>query len=680
MDEKHAALRLRVQNDLEEMGLNASEFDALVEYNLESGLDLLSRPEDLKTADDVRSEIIEGLERALRQIEEMTERSRGIALSITENQKAGIGSFQEQIRALSQNEKLFELKLRLAKAKTVDQARTYRQNFSDKARETALATRSILENRWGKLKFYYAKMRGFAGLPSATAEGEESLSRFVIENRKKFSELPYVYQRLFRVEALADQRFFEGQNTHLAALKISFEAWRNGEPGITVIVGEKGSGRTSLINAASPKIYNPLPFFRIGLQMRRPVSEAALLEALNEAFKLSETSTFDALENKILSDKERKMICLEDIQNLFLRTVDGFDTLERFLLFMSRTCGTIYWLNTCTLYSWRYLEKAIAIAQFYQQPHFLDRLSREEIETIILKRHRVSGYRLLFEAAETDTTTKKQAKGADPQERLRTSFFNRLAALAGGNISVALLFWLAAIRKIENQTLTVAPDLKVDPSTLFRISNDELFSLAALLHHERLNGEEPVGIFRLEQQQSLILLDRMEKKGIVVRTPEAYYQINPIFYRPIVHALISSIEKAVYRKTASSFCSGFLGPLFLAPATALGTKSRRAPLQYPTGRRKGLDTVDGKGGLVFRCSAHRMDGDYLPLEISQSRRRTLDFLSPADQTGHSDFAGGRMDPRSLFRRGRCARPAHSNIGCADGRRRYRRGIRLAGHP
>lgn len=537
LETEHAALLQQVRKILEGLWQDVSEFDALVEYNLESGLDLIVRSEGAGDFNDVRSEIMDGLERALLQVEQMRERSRGIAVLILENRQNGIASFQQQIKALGQTEKIFELKLRIAKTKTIEQARTYQEKLLGTGQETLSSARSITVKQWGKFRDFYSRMRGFAGLPRATAEGEEILSRFVIENRKKFSALPYVYQRLFRVEALADQRFFEGQETHLAALKTSFDAWRNGEPGMTIIVGEKGSGRTSLINAASPKLYNQLPFFRINLVMQRPASEETLFRALNEAFKMPEASNLNDLEQQILFKKERKIICLEDIQYLFLRTVDGFETLERFLLFMSRTCGTVYWLNTCTLYSWRYLEKTLGLSKFFQQSHFLDRLSRETIETIILKRHRVSGYGLRFEASETHSTSKKQPKWVNPQDFLKTSFFNRLASLADGNISVALLFWLTAIQKIENHTLIISSDLKVDLSTLFRISSDELFTLAALLHHERLNTEEHVWIFRLEAQQSLMLLDRMEKKGIIVRTPEAHYQINPILYRPIVHTL-----------------------------------------------------------------------------------------------------------------------------------------------
>ncbi len=537
LETAHRALLTQVEAELSLIDQNVSEFDALVEYNLESGLDLLASDEALQNAEPVRNEIIEGLERALRQLETLMVRSRAIARIIEENRESGFASFQDQIRALGQNEKILELKVRLAKAKTVEQARSYQEKLLDQSEETLSSARSLATKQWDKLKALYARARGFAGLPSTSTTGEESLSRFVLETRKKFAELPYVYQRLFRVEALADSRFFEGQQTHLAALKTSFEAWRNGEAGMTMIVGEKGSGRTSLINAAVPKLYHQVPFLKISLHMQRPVSEDALLQALGEGLKMPEAATLYDLEEQILSGKERKIVCVEDIQNLFLRTVDGFEALERFLLFMSRTCDTIYWLNTCTLYSWRYLDKTLNIATFFEPPHFLDRLSREEIETIILKRHRVSGYGLVFDAAAKDSNSKKETKGDDLQDTLKSAFFNRLATLADGNISVALHFWLAAIQKIEDHTLTLSPEIKMDPSSLFRIANDELFTLAALLHHEGLNVEEHLAIFRFEKQKSLILLGRMEKKGIVVRKTDAYFQINPILYRPIVHAL-----------------------------------------------------------------------------------------------------------------------------------------------
>ena len=65
---------------------------------------------------------------------------------------------------------------------------------------------------------------------------------------RQFKTLPFVYQRLFEIKPLEDKRFYFGRDLEMKELSKAFNNWQSGKFSPTVIVGEKGSGSTTLIN------------------------------------------------------------------------------------------------------------------------------------------------------------------------------------------------------------------------------------------------------------------------------------------------------------------------------------------------------------------------------------------------------------------------------------------------
>jgi hypothetical protein len=125
----------------------------------------------------------------------------------------------------------------------------------------------------------------------------------------------------------------------------------------------------------------------------------------------------------------------------------------------------------------------------------------------------------------------------DPQDYCKNLLFDQLNDLGLGNITVTMLFWLSAIQKIEEDTLVVASKILFDDSLFYGLPSEELFTLAVLLQHELLNAEEHAMIFHQEKRQSILLLSRMNKRGILIQRVKDTYQINPLLYRPAVQAL-----------------------------------------------------------------------------------------------------------------------------------------------
>jgi AAA domain len=540
LSRRHHALNLDMDQKLHEIMRDVSELDQIVEFNLEAALDLLEGRESQGPMTDARSVVTEGLGRAAHQIDDLVRKNIELVRVSQEALVRMTFEYNGQIQDLADNEKILDLRIRVAKAQAKERVRNYWDRFLQSVKTALPSILRFTASSWRELRTGYLRLRKITGIAPSAERIEDPLARFMAEWRNKMAALPHVYQRLFRIEPLTDERFFEGRAEEMKALKDELDSWRVENYGVIALVGEKGSGRTTLLNFATRQFYGKWPCLRMNLKEMNLRTEKGLFMALKDIFKADHIESLDALEGYINEQSDRKILIVEDLQNLFLRTVDGFDILERLLLFVSRTYKQVYWVVTCSLYSWQYFNKVIQISKYFKRTVYLGHLSKEEIESITLKRHRVSGYRLYFEIPERLMMTRKfrkQSSDRELQEYCRELLFERLHELGAGNITVTLLFWLSAIQRIEKDMLVLSPVIDIDFAGLYGFSTDELFTLSALLQHEALNPEEHAAIFHQEVRQSLLLLNRMSNKGILAGPTEGSYKVNPLLYRPVVQYL-----------------------------------------------------------------------------------------------------------------------------------------------
>jgi hypothetical protein len=540
LSRNHNTLSGEMDQKVQEILRDISELDQIVEFNLEAALDLLQQREEHDSIGDARSVVTEGLGRATLQIDDLIHKNRKVAEISQETLVRMTYEYTRQIQELANNEKIIELKIRVARAKAKERIRDYRGRVLKNVKTALPFILSASINFFRPVQTGYLRFRKMTGLAPATAKIEEPLTQFIAERQNQIAALPYVYQRLFRIEPLTDERFFDGRTEVMKALKDEFETRGVGYYGVVALVGEKGSGRTTLLNFAARRIYSKWPCLKMNLKEMTLRTEKGLFMALKDIFKAENIESMDALETHINEQPSQRILIVEDLQNLFIRTVDGFDILERFLLFVSRTHKRVYWIISCSLYSWQYLDKVIQISKYFKRTIVLGQLSKTDIENIILKRHRVSGYKLHFEIPEklrSSRRFRKQTSERELQSQCKNLLFEQLDELGAGNITVTMLFWLSAIKRIEKDTLILSPLIEIDYTVFYRFSPEELFTLSALIQHDALNAEEHAEIFHQEIRQSLLLLNRMSNKGILAGNTDGSYKINPLLYRLVVEYL-----------------------------------------------------------------------------------------------------------------------------------------------
>lgn len=514
-----------------------SEVDEIVEFNLEAALKNL-RQENSDVAE-ARKVMTDGLSRASSRMDLFVEGFAESQKQIDDRLFELAGVFVRELNGLLENQNLLELNFKLTRAKARERFLHYRRMAWTFITSSIPIVWKYLKKLGEKIRESYLRLRKATGLSDTSSSDDEAyLFRFLQESHQRISTLPYIYQQLFKMEPLEDERFFSGRDTHLKNLKADFAHWQQGHYITTAIVGESGSGRTTVVNFARQEIYKHFTIVRIDLQstVRSPALFAPLLA---DAFSLDADATISDVE-KALNELDNPVVCLvENLQNLFLRTVNGFDLLEEFLAMITRTHLKVYWVFSCTWYSWAFLDKVMNISRYFQRIINLSGLSSDAVEKIIMKRHRLTGYELEYEVPPGIAKSRRFRKLSgrpEQQQFLHDMLFEQLNKLATGNISVAMLFWLLGIKRFEENKMYVNPDISLDFSFINRLPAEELFTLGGVIQHEVLVAEEHSQVFNMAFQDSATLLERLHNKGILQSTEDGF-RVHPFLFRPVVQAL-----------------------------------------------------------------------------------------------------------------------------------------------
>ncbi len=526
------ATELQVINE----GLNS--ITEIYEFNLESAYEILENKGN--KVEDAKFIAIEGLDRIIGKTSEIKEQILNINYTISDILKRSIDDFNTQIIDLTLNEKVLEIRLRIAKAKAKQKAENYKKEFSKLIKNIFPSLVSFILNSFTYLGKTFASLKEKFGLTSKSTTISAEISDFLAETKLSIETLPYVYKRLFQIEPLTNERFFLGRKKEFEKLENSFKNWEKERFTPTVLVGEKGSGTTSIINLYLKNFDKKYKVKRLVIT-NTTYYENDFLELLKSLFGIKESNIkLNDIIEKIGNENKKQIVVVENLQNLYIRKINGFNCLKMFFELISKTNYKIFWLVSASLYTWEYLNKTLNIGDYFGYVISLEALNDDQINQIILTRHKISGYKMYFEPSENDLESKTFQKltQEEKQEYLKNEYFSDLNKFAKSNISLSLLYWLRSTNEVTGDTITIGKIHKLDFSFLSGFSTTKILTLYSLLTHDGLSMENHSIVFNQTIEQSKLILQLLYDDGIIIKNKEVYV-INPILYRQIVNLLQS---------------------------------------------------------------------------------------------------------------------------------------------
>lgn len=452
--------------------------------------------------------------------------------------KDKILQFKIQIKQSIEVEQIFDVERKNVRKLRIEKNKERLKSVLRKIAVFGVSTMQFGQNAVRYTKKQYEGITTLLGIDKQKVSLSSEIANYLSETEEAINRLPLIYQKLFRVSPLDDDVFYIKRSEVQRSLEKAFRNWQKNKFAPTCLIGEKGSGSTTSVNFFLKSIGGKYIVKRGNLKYNIN-DEESFIAFCKKLFGFNSFDNIDSLIAKINQEKAKYVVVIENIQNLFLRKVNGFNNLQRLFMLMSETNFNVFWLTTSLIYTWSYLNHALKIEEYFAHQIRLDMMSRNDIVEIILKRHKPSGFNLVFLPPPAIAQKRKYRKLPDSQrqEFLRNNFFDYINEFIQSNITLALMFWMRSVKRVSNDKLYISYR-DIDYSFLNSLDLRKVITLHTLLLHDGLTVNEHADIFAWEIVQSKSHLKMLYDDGITILDDDIYI-INPLLYRQFVNLLKS---------------------------------------------------------------------------------------------------------------------------------------------
>lgn len=394
-------------------------------------------------------------------------------------------------------------------------------------------TNSILTSLKNKIN----KLKKLIGIVDKKALISFELSEFMQESESALQELPKIYKKIYEFTP-AEAQFFVNREKELKKLENTFANWTKNRFVACAIIGEKGCGITSMLDYFLLSI--PQTDTIRGELHKKIFTQEEYFKYFNSLFGTDGIATNKELIDYLNNAQSEKIIILENLHHMFLKKIGGFESIKMLFELISYTTKKVLWIGILTPETWSYLNKTISISNYFTNGIFMEPLSSDNIKEIISKRSEYENLKIEFIPKEESLKSSAFEKldNDKKQHFLDEKFFKQLHKLSNGNISLAILYWVRAIEKIDEQTIFVTEIDDIDYSFVQNISPKALFALQALILHDGLTLSDFSIVMNEPHEECRKMLMPMLEKGLLIQ-PHKKYNINPAVYKQVHHSLLS---------------------------------------------------------------------------------------------------------------------------------------------
>jgi hypothetical protein len=315
--------------------------------------------------------------------------------------------------------------------------------------------------------------------------------------------------------------------------RLMIEKWLDHKTKIhsMMISGSYGSGKSTLLSSLE-RNFNKEQYKRLYINSKILTTDLLL----NELKKIlgGKSNDIDKLILEWNNRRDKIIICIDDAHNLFLSNPRGCDAIKSLIHIINRDIKNIFWVVTFHNYAWEYIRIILDCNQCFDKNVRLESWSSEDIEDLIMSRHKETNYELsyddIFFALE-----KKHLK--ETIDYMKSKFFKLLWEQSDGNPSRAISLWVNSLRYTGCKTLHVSLPPELDISSVLGIGENLLFVCAAIIRHEFLSSRQIQLVTNQSEDTILYILKLCLKKDIIVQDQNLNYRLNPEFAGNIIRIL-----------------------------------------------------------------------------------------------------------------------------------------------
>ncbi len=342
---------------------------------LESSKDIQKSNEEIqKIIDDTLKASIKLLREKIKVWDRQLEKfEREFEVSLTEKIYGQISKIKESFR----KELTAELEKRIEVSKYQKLINSFFKNIKELNRQTK-KTILLLRKKFNQIfKPLVREVRDFLELD---LEGKSLIIYSydqTVYDENVYNSLPFVYKKLFDYTSSDIVEILVGREKEKNLLFQAYERNQRGLTGSTAIIGESGTGKSSLISSFLAKIQTDANIYRYNFE-KTIRSEKELLGILSDLLEMKYIASYDEIISELNLEPKQKIIILEDIHKIYLRKFGGLEAMKKLLLIISETSEKVFWIVSISYHAWQLLNRILNIGNYFPFQLKTEVLSKEQ--------------------------------------------------------------------------------------------------------------------------------------------------------------------------------------------------------------------------------------------------------------------------------------------------------------
>ncbi len=535
-----------------EVALRFVEFNERAQVLLRNGLEgladvqqiiefnLLTNDAEAPEDHQLREQAIGGLERAFRLVGELCEENTE---GVRELRRWFINETNQILTSASQP--FFEHKLGAIR-REMDRKST----AGLQAEEGSMVVRQVNQiadvitgtyDRWAPVANEVAtEVRSLLVEEEELVENADIRERLLAYERGGHRAVPAIYRRLFTPIPLDIPEFYVARPEFENDVATAIGEWTAGHRSTILIHGDRGAGKRSAIHhILHGPVQGLLEFGDVSVHnvilTEDLDSGAELAEEIGGHVGADDMESIPELGRYLLSRGQKSLIVIENGEKIFQRTEAGLKAADEFLHLVSDTSENTLWVILMGSPAARWLHIAMGLFDYFTHAIEIPSLDTEQIQKMILQRHRVSGFSTRFERPQLHVrewishpfATSEAVR--DPQ----TEFFDDLTRLSGGNPLLALLYWLESTGLAQEDDHLVVVDSLPDNELgmVKQLSLEKRVILSTLIQHHSLTIPQMSRIIRREPERVRTELEHLNRLGFIetkIGRDASTFQLKPL--------------------------------------------------------------------------------------------------------------------------------------------------------
>lgn len=370
--------------------------------------------------------------------------------------------------------------------------------------------------------------------------------RFMVSNDDRMVPLDQVsrfYQSNFyqSLDANLKSAFYDGplggldsriiHRKDVDTLMSYFKLWQQGRNISCAIYGEKGTGLSTLLNTVLQEVKQGDQHYKMIPLEKRIQSEQDFFNTLSKSLGVEEkTYTLDEFIACLLQ-LPPSVIAIDNLHFLVQRTLDAQAVVDSVSAIIIASAGHHFWLLASEEQAWRRLCYGYGFEQLVSHQHHVANFNESDMRELLINRFAYAGFHTI-----NDIATEKLHSEKSP--------INHIAKRCKGCVELGLFYCLNNLTYgTKPQSILLMPADEIDMTSLKKLSQKSLFTLAEISTHGQLSPKEHSKVFRMEINESKRLLEHLRRLGVLDKNEDANshdgYSLKLIISAVVIRYLIS---------------------------------------------------------------------------------------------------------------------------------------------